>query len=224
MLNKEIVSELTNILRLNNKDNRLPKRFLLKLLQDSATFLISQKWGERGLVSDTNLYTYVPCLEFERIDVKECPSVEFRLCNTLMKSKKPLPKLIFSRLGSSVRDINSLDGDYRFVFVDETQYRRNKKRQYKVKNEIYIYLGTDNHLYIPDEEILSIDLTVLTIDVIGARESSGCGEKNNCETNNWDEKFICSDKLLEGVKDMALQRLGITKGIRPDINPDGLEQ
>ena len=222
MLNKEIVSELANILRLNNKDNRLSRRFLLKLLQDSATFLISQKWAERSLTSDTNLYTYIPCFEFEKVNVKDCPSIEFRLCNTLMKSKNKLPKLIFSKLGSSVRDIVSIDSNYRFSFVDENQYRRNKKRKYKLKNEACIYLGTDNHLYIPDEEVFSVDLTVLTIDVIAARESSGCGDTLDC-FNNWNEKFICPDKLLEGVKDMALQRLGMTKQVQADQNPNGQE-
>lgn len=222
MTYREITSEIVNILKTNNKDNRLPRRFILNLLKDSASFLISQKFGDRSIISETSLYTYIPCFEFEKIDVKDCPSLEFRYCKTLMKSKKPLPKLIFSRLGSSIRDIVSLDGDFLFTLVDETQYRRNKKRQYKIKNEVYLYLGADNYLYIPDHEIHSVDLTIFTMDLENVDDISSCKEKDKCR-NFWDTEFIISSALLEAVKDMTLQRLSLTKQIREDQNPDSKE-
>jgi hypothetical protein len=222
MTNKEFVSQIAGLLKLNNKDNRIPKRLILKVGQDAATFLISQKWGERSILTETSLYTHLPCFEFKKIDVKDCPSIEFRLCKTLMKSKKPLPKLIFSKLGSSIRDIVSLDGDFTFTYVDETQYRRNKKRKYKLENDVYIYLGTDNHLYIPDQEILSLDLTVLTLDTIGAADSCGCKEKNDC-LSYWDYEFKISDKLLESIKNITLEKLGMTRNITEDNNLNGLE-
>lgn len=223
MTNNEIVSEFSNIFRLNNKDNRIPRRFILKVLQDAASFLVSQKWAERSLLQDLNIFTDIPCFEFKKINTVDCPSIEFRRCDILMKSNKPLPKLLFSKLGGSIRDIVSLDGDYRFNFVDETQYRRTKKRKYQVKNEVYLYLGSDNHLYIPDREIYSLDLTVLTLDKDTAEECSSCTDNKECKESKWSNNFICPDKLLEGVKDIALQRLGITKQIIPDQNPNDQE-
>lgn len=222
MTNGEITSEIVNILKTNNKDNRLSRRFILKVLKDASAFLISQKWGDRSILSETSLYSYIPCFEFYKIETKDCPSLEFRLCKTLMKSKKPLPKLIFSRLGSSVKDIVSLDGDFLFTYVDEEQYRRNKKRQHNLKNEVYIYLGTDNHLYIPDQEIYSVDLTVLTTEPEEVDECSACKDKDNC-LNAWDSLFIVADKLLEATKDMALSRLGMTRQIQSDPNLNGSE-
>lgn len=224
MTNNEIVSEFINMFRLNNKDNRIPRRFILRTLQDATTFLVSQKWAERSLLQDINIFTPIPCFEFEKINTKNCPSIEFRLCNTLMKSKKPLPKLLFSKLGGSIRDIVSLDGDYRFSFVDETQYRRNKNRKYKLKDEVYVYIGSDNHLYIPDQEIYSVDLTVLTLDKEGAEEASGCSDEGDgsCKSK-WLSEFICPDKLLEAAKDIAAQRLGVVKQIREDNNANGVE-
>lgn len=223
MTNNEIVSEFTNMFRLNNKDNRIPKRFILKTLQDSTAFLVSQKWAERSLLQDMNIFTTINCFEFEKINVKNCPSIEFRLCNTLMKSKKPLPKLLFSKLGGSIRDIVSLDGNYRFNFVDETQYRRNKNRKYKIKNEVYLYIGSDNHLYIPDEEIYSLDLTVLTLDKNGAEDASGCSDEDSDCKNKWNTEFIVPDKLLEAVKSLALEKLGVNRQIIQDLNPNGIE-
>lgn len=222
MDNNTIVSEFTNMFRLNNKDNRQPKRFILKLLQDSASFLISQKWGERSLLNDINIYTRIECFEFEKINSKKCSNVEFRLCDILMRSKEPLPKLFFSKLGSSIRDIESLDGNYRFSFIDETQYKRNKKRRHSLNDEVYVFLDPDNHLLIPDHEIYNIDLTVLTPDKSSA-EDCGCnGKKGGCR-NKYYDVFVCPDKLLEAVKDMTASRLGISKQINQDPNPNSLE-
>ena len=129
MTNLEFVSLISGILKSNNKDNRIPRRLILKTGQDVVTFLVAQKLMDRTITSETSLYTTIPCFEFERIESKKCPSIEFRMCKVLMKSKEPLPKLVFSRLGASVKDIISLDGEFTFTFVDEAQYRRNKKRQ-----------------------------------------------------------------------------------------------
>lgn len=221
MTNIEFVSQITGILKSNNKDNRIPKRLILKVGQDASTFLIAQKLMDRTILSDTNLFTTIPCFEFEQIESRKCPSIEFRMCKVLMKSKEPLPKLVFSRLGASVKDIISLDGEFTFTFVDEAQYRRNKKRQQSLKDQVFVYLGTDNHLYIPDREIYSLDLTILTTDTTKAEECSACKEKN-CDSF-WNKKFIIVDKLVESVKDMVLQRLSMTRTLQSDENPNNIE-
>jgi hypothetical protein len=221
MTNIEFVSEIAGILKTVNKDNKLSRRLILRAGQEVATSLISQKLMDRTISSETNLFTKIECFEFEKVETKNCPSIEFRLCKTLMKSKNPLPKLVFSRLGASIKDIVALDGDFTFTFVDEAQYRRNKKRQNQLKNQVFIYLGSDNHLYIPDREILSVDLIVLTLDTINSEKYSSCAEQT-CKSK-WDYTFIVPDKLIETVKDLTLQRLGFTRQIQEDQNPNNIE-
>lgn len=222
MTNGEFVSEIANILKSINKDDRISRRLILKIGQDVAEYLISQKWGDRSILAETSLYSHIPCFEFERIETKSCPSIEFRLCNILMKSKKPLPKLIFSRLGSSIKEVVSLDGEFTFTYIDETQYRRNKKRQHKLKNEVCLYLGSDNHLYIPDKEIFSLDLTVLSTDTTNIENCSGCLEKDKCKSY-YDYEFIAPSKLIEAIKDMTLSRLGVTLQVKSDQNPNSIQ-
>ena len=221
MDNKSAVSKVVNQFRLANKDNHRSRRYILKVLQDIATTLISQKLLDRTLFSEINLYSEIPCFEFKRIESKSCPAIDFRLCNVLMKSKKPLPKLIFSRLGASVKEIVSLDGDYKFIFLDKGQYLRNKKRKYSIKGEVYVYLGSDMHLYIPDEEIYSLDLTVITIKTEDVDDCSSCKE-SNCQSK-WDYEFKCPDKLIDIVFKMAYQELGINRQIIEDQQPNGIE-
>ncbi len=222
MTNLEAISTLTNTLKLNNRDDNLPRRYLLSLLRNSATTLISQKWLDRTILSESNLYTSIPCFQFEKIDTKICKNIEFRYCKTLMRSKCPLPKLIFSRLGASVKEIVSLDGNYRFVFLDKGQYQRNKNRKYSIKDEVYIYLDSDNHLYIPDHEIYTVDLTILTIKPEDIKECSSCGEDETCKSN-WDEELKIPDKLISVVFSEVLQLLGVSKNVREDQNPNSVE-
>ncbi len=220
MKKSEAVSQIVNILKLNNRDDRVSRRFILSLLEEAAISYISQKFAERSILAELSLYSYIPCFEFAQINSKTCDTIEFRLCNILMKSKKPLPKLIFSKLGSSIREIVSLDGNFTFTFVDEVQYRRNKKRQHKLKNEVYVYLGADNHLYIPDQEIFTVDLTVLTTETDKIAECSSCME-SGCESK-WDAEYIIPQKLIKPIFDDVLQKMGINRQIPSDQNPNGI--
>lgn len=221
MTRLQIVSQIVDVLKLNNKDDRISRRFILSLLETSATTYISQKFSERSILSELNLYSYIPCFEFEKINTKSCNIVEFRLCSTLMKSKKPLPNLIFSRLGGSIREIVSLDGNFTFTFVDEIQYRRNKKRQHKLKNEVYVYLGADNHLYIPDQEIFTVDLTVLTIETDKIAECSSCTEEEGCRSK-WLYDFIAPSKMLGVIVNDVLSKMGLNRQIKEDSNPNNV--
>lgn len=221
MKNSEIVSKITNALKNNNRDDRISRRFILNLLKISAQQLISNKLLDRTISSEMNLYTDIHCYDFEKQDIVNCPMIEFRKCDILMKSKNPLPKLVFSRLGASIKEVVSLDGNFRFTFIDKSQYQRNKKRQTKLKGEVYIYLGSDNHLYIPDNEIQSVDLTVLTMYPEDVSECSSCAE-DLC-LNNWNNLFICPDKLLDVVLNQTLQILGVSRQIIEDKNPNNVE-
>ena len=138
-----------------------------------------------------------------------------------MKSKKPLPKPVFSRLGASIKEISSVDGNFRFTYLDKGQYQRNKKRQHSLKDEVYVYLDSQNYLYIPDHEIYSVDLTLLTMYPEEAENSSSCTEKG-C-TSKWDEKFVCPDKLLSTVLTETLKLAGMSRSIQSDQNPNGVE-
>lgn len=214
---REAVSRVINTLKLNNKDEHVSRRYVLSLFKSVAKVFLSQRLMDRTIYSEMNLYTDVSCFDFEKVDVKECDNIEFRMCKTLMKSKKPLPELVFSRLGASVKEINSLDGEYKFIFLDKGQYKRNKNRKYSIKGEVYIYLGSDNHLYIPDEEIYTVDLTVLTIS---PEEVNDC-KKDKCKSN-WDYNLIIPDKLTDAVFKEVLQVMGIQRGIQSDQNPNGI--
>ncbi len=222
MTNNSAVSKIEGNLRGVNKDARIPRRLILQTLRENTRVLISQKLLDRTITEELNLYSYIPCIEFDKVDTIKCPIVEFRLCRTLMKSKNKIPEPVYSRLGASIKNVTSVDGMQNFTIISATQYARNKKRQHQLSGEHYIYLAGDRHLYIPDEEIYSVDLDLLTQQTEFILECSSCS-KDECKSG-WEAEFICPNKLENAVFDKTLQQLlGSYKQITPDENPNGSE-
>lgn len=218
----EAVSKVTNILKTNNKDSRLSRRFILKVLRDSVIVLLVQKLLDRSIYNESSLYSIINCLEMVKIDKIDCPLIEMRTCKTIMKSKKKLPKLLYSRLGSSIKEITSVDGEFQFTIVNEAQYRRNNARQQKLKSEIYCYIDGEGYLYIADKEIYTVNASLITLETEKLNEVSSCSNSDGCE-NYWNAEFICPDRLLDAVFQQTLATLGMTKQIHSDPNPNGIE-
>jgi hypothetical protein len=223
MKNSEAVSKVINSFKFLNKDERISKRYVLRLLRDASKNLISQKLLDRTISEESNLYTIIPCFEFKEVDIVSCPIIEFRKCEILMKSKKPLPELVFSRHGSSIKEITSLDDLTEIYLTTPDQYRRDRKRQYYSKEDTYLYIDADNYAYIVDKPILAVNMIILTMKTDEVYEVSACSDNNLCKSG-WDYEFIVPDKLEETVFKEVLQILSSTYAARrEDQNPNSVE-
>ena len=89
-----IVNRVANTIKSQNKDQRVPKRYILSIFQSKLEFLIAQKLHDKSLFREDGLYTTIDCVELEHIDTFECDIVEFKSCNTVMKGVKKLPKIV----------------------------------------------------------------------------------------------------------------------------------
>lgn len=216
MNNGEVVSRIIGVLKANSKDSRISRRLVLKTAENKAKFLISQKLGEMSLYREMNLYKEISCIELEAIPVISCPILEFRSCRNIMRSKKKLPELIYSRLGSSLKEVTSVDNLYTFEPITPSQYRLNKQRSFAIKKD-YFYIQED-YLYLPDSEVESVNLLILTQDLYELEQCSECS-KNKCKSV-WDFEFVCPDKLLEVVIQETIKELSLTKQIQEDVNPN----
>lgn len=222
MTKLEAVSKVQTLLKGITKDTRIPKRAILAELLTVTTQFISQRLGERSINNETNLYTSFNCIEFEKIEVVKCPIIEFRRCNILMRSVKPLPELLFSRLGSSLKNVTTIDLMNQVIVGDINQYRRNKKRKYVIDDEVFVFLGNDNHLYIPDFEIYGLSAEGITLNT---EDVLDCSNKDSVCKSAWDSKFICPNKLEDYVFRQTAQTIAATYGaIIQDSNPNGIEK
>jgi hypothetical protein len=216
MNNLEITSRILNALKTLTKDGRVSRRYVLKVAQEKAKFLISQKLGENSLYREENLRTTLDCFELQKIDTVKCPIIEFRTSSSVMRSKKKLPELIHSKYGSSIKEVTSIDGAFILKPTTPHQYRLNKSRKTDSK-EIYFYVK-DGYLYLPDSEVKLVQLSLITLDLYDLQECSECSDKP-CKSA-WEYEFICSDKLLEVVIQETLKEVITTKQVQSDQNPN----
>lgn len=216
---REIVGSIQEILNSVAKDTYIPRRLILTLLKTYLKDLVSKKFHDKSLFREINIYDWIDCIELVPDDVIKCPVVEFRGCNNIMKTKKPLPTLIWSRFGSSISSIMNIDHSIEYSVITHTDYYNLKKRRGfdKFKGK-YAILGSDNHLYIPDSEVEIISVLLYSIDE-NKFGCSSCSEDTQCNSY-WDTEMAIPDQLLANAIDLTLAKLITRVQIPKDESPD----
>ena len=193
--NREAVDRVKNQFNLVSKDTKKSDRFILFTAKNIAESYISKRLNDKRLFRQDNLYTEITCIEMESIDVYKCDLVEFRSCNKLVKSKLKLPSLVYSKLGNTVKEVTSIDGKYLFKPNTISQYRRDSKRKQSKNLPKHFYVK-DGYLYIPDSELKTVNIYVLSLDLYESEEISSCRE--GCKSA-WDYEFVAPSDLLEQI-------------------------
>lgn len=216
MNNKKLVSRISNGLNAINKDARISKRYILEIAKGKAIFLMSQKLRDKSLFRESNILIDVNCFELEKIDKYKCDIVEFKSCNTVMKSRLPLPELVYSRYGSSLKEVTNIDYSLDFRPTTISKYRRDKRRD-GFGEDRFFYIK-DNFLYLPDTNVRRVSLALYTPNSYEAVKVSSC-ENTKC-LNPWDFEFKCSSKILEIVIQETVKELSFKLQVPKDENPN----
>lgn len=215
MKNEELVSRISSQLKTVSKDDYISRRFILHTAVSIARKFITQKIQKRSIDRDTSLYREIKCIEFEPIDVFKCKYVEFKSCHKLSRSLKKFSDLIYTRYGSSIKELYSIDGKNSFTESTLYQLRVNSERAGSENENSKFYL-LDDYIYLP-EHIKALSGLVLMTDQYELDELCGCEE--NCESV-WDKDFIAPDSQLEDVISYTIQNLLQTKQIQEDESPN----
>lgn len=216
MNNGELVSRISNQLRMITKDDYISNRFVLSTAKTIARKFITQKIKRRSIDRDLSLYKEVKCIEFEEIDTFSCKYVEFKSCVKLSKSKMKFTDLVFTRYGSSIKELYTIDRSKNFTESTLYQLRNDSNRagsEGMQDNKFYLL---DEYIYVPDC-VEALSGLVLNLDHYDLDEGCGCTE--NCESV-WEKQFVCPDSMLEDVIGYAIQNISMTKQISEDEKPD----
>lgn len=220
MISREkAVSRVMNEIGSLNKDQYTNRRTILQMLEDKATFLLSQKLLDKSIFRESQIYTHLSCFELEKIDIISCPHIEFKTCQVLMKSKEKLPELIYSRYGAGILNVTSIDGLNSFTAINSRDYPNLKKRKYASSAGLY-YIEKEGYIYIPNFEIYAVNLDLLTLRQEEVSEKSTCSKEDCCKSY-WEYPLTNSDKLSEVVmREVIQEALSTFKSIRIDENPN----
>lgn len=220
MTNSELVSRVLNDFRLLNKDQHISRRFVLNVAKSQAKSLIAQKLPEGILYKDLSLYKTIKCFRLRPDDVVKCDIVEFRRCRNLMKSVEKLPEMIYSRHGTSVLSVTSIDGLSEFTPTTVQKYQQKKKRSFGSVFNTDDYYIHDGYLYLPDSEVELVDVTLMAVSESDVDDCSTCGDGDGCKSG-WSFEFNCPDLLKEAVIQGTLREVATYyKGVVVDENPN----
>lgn len=219
MTYREVVSRIQNTLNQLVKDTFIPRRYILAVFKSKAAFLTAQKLTDKTLFRETSLFKWINCVKMEEEDMIKCDKIEFKRCQSIMKSSKKLPELLWTKYGPSILAVTNLDGSKDYKLTDVRTYNILKKRKgfEKFKGD-YALVYPDNHIYIPDSKIKMINVLIYSLDE-KADDVSECDDCKECR-DYWDTKVSVSDKLLEAVIGETLKEIAMRVQIPKDENPN----
>lgn len=216
---REIVSRIENSLNSLTKDTFIPRRYILSVFKSKAEFFMAQKLFDKTLFRETSLFKWVNCVQMVEEDVIKCGKLEFKRCKSLMKSKKKLPKVLWSKYGSSVILVTTIDGEKEYKLISQVDYMNLLKRPNSEKFiGKYALIYPDNYLYIPDSEVKMVNILMYTLDE-KSDDSSDCKDCDDCESY-WDKEVSISDKIREVVIQETLKEVSMRLQVPLDSNPN----
>lgn len=216
MTQGEIVSLINQSFNTVNKDMFIPRRFILSTFKNIAKSLVAIQADRKQLYRLSKMFTVLNCVELKSVDIISCPIVEFRTCRSLMKTKKPLPDMIETKIGPVIILVQNLDGTKIFYQKSALEMSNQNKRRGAEKFEGGYYYVINNDIYIPDSEIEVVKITLLTLD--DNTECDSCSE-GQCKSY-WDKELIIPDKLLMVAIQQTIQQISMRFQIPKDENPD----
>lgn len=220
MTYNEVISRVQNTLNAVNKDMYIPKRYILAVLKSKAEFLVSQKFNDKSLFREMNIFSWVNCVEMKEMDTYMCGLVELEDCGTVMVTKVKLPELIWSRYGSSILMVTNITNSKKYQLISPLEFMNIKNRSNfeKFKGK-YAIIYPDNRIIIADSTVKKINVLLYTLDE-SIINMGYCEECDNCN-NYYDAEFNLPNKIGEAVIQEAIKEISLRMQIPKDELPSG---
>lgn len=218
MTNGEFVSGILNEGKFLNKDTMISRRYVLAKARGIVETYVAQRLDSMDISQQYDIVSTINCFELEFVEGIKCGVVDLVSCDSVMKSKKKLPKILNGRIGSAIVSVTSLDGKYSFKQTSPARFLNKLKSKYTRDKEAY-YLIQDGYLILPNSEVEYVKIEYITLHTEDV-EDCECDSDSGCKTV-WDSKFICPDNIFTMVRDKTMQEIAsIILQVRADENPD----
>lgn len=216
----DVVSRIQNHLNTLDADMFIPRRFILSVIKSKTEFLMAQKFNDKSLFRETNLFKWIKCINLEEVDTISCGRLELQTCKTAMVSEKELPNLIWSRYGPSILLVTNIEDTKKYELITPSDYIGMRKRSSfeKFKGR-YAIIYPDGKIAIPDSTVKKVNVLLFTLDE-KADDISECGDNNDCKSY-WDTEYNAPTKIREVAIQEALKDIAMRVSIPKDELPNG---
>lgn len=221
MIYNDIVSRIQTTLNTLNRDMYIPKRLILSIFKSKAEYLMAQRFNDKSLFREINLYKWVKCISMEETNSVKCGKMEIETCEHSMISKKKLPELIWSRYGASILMITNIINDKEYIIISPNEYITLKKRRgfEKFKGK-YAIIYPDLKILIPDSTVTKINILLYSLDE-KIDDISECNDDTTECMSYWEKEVNVPIKIREVVIQETLKELMIRLQIPKDELSDG---
>lgn len=205
LTNRQIISDIVSDLRANNIDDRVSKRYILNKLRDFAALFIKRDADSRRLLSISDLWTEVPCVEFCEVPLVDCCNIDIPSCKTVMRSVKPIPET-YETMYKELLQIFNPEFAKEFRQITAQEYRDVTTREFIDKRIKYFWLS-NGYIIIPDALVRIATIRGVFVNPAEAKKLSACAESDETCPALLDQPFVCPDYLLPVVKQEVLKDL-----------------
>lgn len=214
---RESINQLTD-------DSNISDEYLTYLIGVYRAEILKNELNNfQRITNITNIQSF--CIEMEEASVYDCNiSVD---CETILKSKKKLPSLIKTHIGTSLSTVRPIDRTAKpFTFIDEVRlpYLNNSK----FNKSIYYFVGSDMYLYAVGKNDTYKRIKCLNVSGVFAdplelmdfNNCCDCEDVKTCYDPITSEYPISSDQIATIVT-LISQRLVSKFQIPNDLENDG---
>jgi hypothetical protein len=217
--NRQIISDITTDLRAYNLDDKISKRFILNKLRAYAKTFIKRDAETRRLMSLTDLWVDVSCVEMCEAPLVDCCNEDIPDCTMVMRSKHKIPETYETFYGELL-EVHNPTYAKEFRQTTPKAYKNLVLREFRDKRIKYYWLS-NGYLIIPDSMVQTVSLRGVFENPAAARKLNSCLTDDDKCFSLLDQPFVCPDYLESVIKQETLKDLfGFYKRVTTDENPN----
>lgn len=224
----EIIYDIRESIRQFQDDSEISDKYILHLFNlKRSKYLRNDLNNLQKTIDFTILQTL--CLELEEVSVNEC-GLDLE-CETIMRTVRPLPKLLELHLKPSiisVKPTNKLSVPFNFITKERAVYSINSP----FKNSIFAFLDVDNHIYLTSQQdfvklIECVTVTAIFEDPLELQNYTNCcgctAEEAPC-FDYLNSKYPIQPHHIDNIREEILKTLIRTLQIPEDKNNNADDQ
>lgn len=206
----QVIARVRNDNKFLSKDNKLSDRYVFSTAKNVAKRLIKQNNNLAKIFKSDEMFQYLPCVEFIKVDLSECCNVVTGCSIARTKNKIPAIETGFS--GYLVQRVTTLDGrDLNPTTARDYQNIKNLKYS---NNALYYWIQ-NGYLYISNPEIEMAGISAFFSEYIE--------DEGDCPSP-YDRKFLCPEWLLDEMFQVLNKELQPLHSYRDDNESDGQDK
>ena len=209
-LNK-IIYDIRESLNQTTDDNTFSDEYLSYLIGIYRAEILKNELNNfQRITNVSNIQSF--CLELEEISQYDCIiNID---CETILRSKQPLPSLIKTHIGTSLTSVRPIDRTAKnFTYIDES--RLSFLSNSKFGKSIYYFIGSDLHIYLVSKSdahklMKCINISGIFADPLELSEYKNCCGCEDTEDTCFDileTDYAVSSDQLSSIVTLIAQRL-----------------